>query len=383
MYRHIDSSEPTFSLGLKLRLLNWGLVFLVTLISGIGAALLYSAAGGNLEPWAIRQMTRFGIGFVLMLMLAMVDIRVFLRYAYILHAIAIVLLLVVEVKGKIGMGAQRWIDLGFFQLQPSELAKITLVLALARYFHGLTYEQVGRPLVLLPPLAMIFIPVGLVLLQPNLGTATILTLVGGSLMMMAGVRLWKFLIIIVGGVSALPVLWEFMHDYQKQRVYTFLDPERDPLGAGYNIMQSKIAFGSGGLIGQGFMNGSQSQLRFLPEKETDFIFTLLGEEFGLIGTLFVLGLFLLVLIYGFAIALSARMQFARLVAGGITINIFFYIFINVAMVTGIIPVVGIPMPLVSYGGTAMLTTMIATGILLSVSIHREVKVPRVFSSDSL
>jgi rod shape determining protein RodA len=230
---------------------------------------------------------------------------------------------------------------------------------------------------------MIFIPVGLVLLQPNLGTATILTLVGGSLMLMSGVRLWKFLLIIVAGVSALPVGWEFMHDYQKQRVYTFLDPERDPLGAGYNIMQSKIAFGSGGLFGQGFMQGSQSQLRFLPEKETDFIFTLLGEEFGLIGTLFVLGLFLLVLVYGFAIALSARMQFSRLVAGGITINIFFYIFINVAMVTGIIPVVGIPMPLVSYGGTAMLTTMIATGILLSVSIHREVKVPRVFTSDSL
>jgi rod shape determining protein RodA len=280
------------------------------------------------------------------------------------------------------MGAQRWIDLGFFVLQPSELAKIAVILALARYFHGLTWQQVGRPLLLIPPLMLVGMPVGLVLLQPNLGTATLITVAGGAIFLMSGVRLWKFMIVIALGLAALPVGWTFMHDYQKQRVYTFLDPERDPLGAGYNIMQSKIAFGSGGLFGKGFIQGTQSQLRFLPEKETDFIFTVLGEEFGLLGTLVVLGLFSLTLIYGFAIALSARSQFTRLTAAGITVNLFLYLFINVAMVTGLIPVVGIPLPLVSYGGTAMLTTMIAIGILLSASIHREVRISRLVGDDA-
>jgi rod shape determining protein RodA len=382
MYSDFDSNRQVYTIGLKLRLMNWGLVALVLMIAGVGTGLLYSAAGGRWEPWAVRHVARLGIGLVLMLGAALIDIRTYLRYAYAIYAATLLLLLAVEIKGTIGMGAQRWIDLGFFVLQPSELAKIAVILALARYFHGLTWQQVGRPLLLIPPLMLVGMPVGLVLLQPNLGTATLITVAGGAIFLMSGVRLWKFMIVIALGLAALPVGWTFMHDYQKQRVYTFLDPERDPLGAGYNIMQSKIAFGSGGLFGKGFIQGTQSQLRFLPEKETDFIFTVLGEEFGLLGTLVVLGLFSLTLIYGFAIALSARSQFTRLTAAGITVNLFLYLFINVAMVTGLIPVVGIPLPLVSYGGTAMLTTMIAIGILLSASIHREVRISRLVGDDA-
>ncbi len=381
MYSDFDSNRQVYTLGLKLRLLNWGLVALVLSIAGIGTALLYSAAGGRWEPWAVRHVARLGIGLALMLGAALIDIRSYLRHAYMFYFITLALLMAVEIKGTIGMGAQRWIDLGFFVLQPSELAKISTILALARYFHGLTWEQVGKPLLLVPPLLLVAAPVGLVLLQPNLGTATLITLAGGAVFLMSGVRLWKFLLVTIAGLSALPLGWQFMHDYQKQRVYTFLDPERDPLGAGYNIMQSKIAFGSGGLFGKGFIQGTQSQLRFLPEKETDFIFTVLGEEFGLIGTLVMLGLFVLIFAYGLAIALSARSQFTRLTAAGITVNLFLYVFINVAMVTGLIPVVGIPMPLVSYGGTAMLTTMIAIGILLSASIHREVRIQRLVGDD--
>ena len=376
MYSDIEPQRQTLSLSRKIALINWGLVFLVCIITGIGIALLYSAAGGKWEPWAMRQFVRSLPGFVIMLTIAVIDVRLWLRFAYGIYGVMFCLLVAVEVMGRIGMGAQRWIDFGFFVLQPSELMKPALVLALARYFHGLTLDQIGKPLVLIPPIAMVFLPVGLVLLQPNLGTALLLILTGAAIFWCAGVRLWKWAVAIGGALAVVPIGWSFLHDYQKQRVFTFLDPEKDPLGSGYNIIQSKIALGSGGLFGKGFMLGSQSQLQFLPEKHTDFIFVVLAEEFGMLGGLFLLGLYLLVFIYGIVITLSCRNQFGRLVGIGLTTTFFLYVCVNTSMVMGLIPVVGIPLPLVSYGGTAMLTLMVGIGLLLSVSVHREIRIPR-------
>ncbi len=372
----LATRRPVLTFGGKLRSLNWGLVFVVCAITAMGIALLYSAAGGSWQPWAVRQLIRFVPGLVIMVAMAMIDIRLWLRFAFAIYFAALVLLVGVEVAGQVGMGAQRWIDFGVFVLQPSELMKLALVLALARYFHSMTLDQIGKPLVLIPPVLLTVLPVVLVLLQPNLGTALLLLLGAVAIFFAAGVRLWKFAVAIVAALAMIPVGWELLHDYQKQRVFTFLDPERDPLGAGYNIIQSKIALGSGGLFGKGFLKGSQSQLMFLPEKHTDFIFVVLAEEFGFLGALVMVFLYLIVFIYGLVITLSSRNHFGRLVGVGVTTTIFLYVFVNVAMVMGVIPVVGIPMPLVSYGGTAMLTLLTACGLLLSVSVHRDVRIPR-------
>ncbi|WP_448206573.1 rod shape-determining protein RodA [Azospirillum sp. sgz302134] len=368
--------RPQLTLGSKIRMINWGLVLLVCVITSVGVALLFSAAGGNWKPWAQPQLVRSVPGLVLMLGIALIDVRHLMKSAYVIFVMVLCLLVAVELMGRIGMGAQRWIDLGFFQLQPSELMKPALTLALARYFHGISLDQIGRPLLLIPPLLLVFTPVAFVLLQPNLGTSLLLIMGSGAIFFAAGVRIWKFLLVIGGGLGAIPIAWEFLHDYQKQRVYTFLEPETDPLGAGYNILQSKIALGSGGLFGKGFMAGSQSQLMFLPEKHTDFIFVVLAEEFGMVGALTLLALYLLLLIYGVVIALSCRSQFARLVAVGMTAQFFLYVMVNVSMVMGLIPVVGIPLPLVSYGGSAMMTLMIGVGLLLSMSVHREIRIPK-------
>jgi rod shape determining protein RodA len=342
----------------------------------VGFVMLYSAAGGDFDPWADRQMVRFAVGLVLMLSVAVVDIRIWLRYAYLIYAGALALLVAVEIAGEIGMGAQRWIDLGFFQLQPSELMKVALVLALARYFHGLEIDSVGRVLPLVPPLALVAMPALLVLKQPDLGTAGMLIMGGGALFFAAGVRLWKFGVLLAGGLAAIPVAWNLLHDYQKNRVLTFLDPERDPLGSGYHILQSKIAFGSGGVFGKGYLLGTQSHLNFLPEKQTDFIFTMLAEEFGLVGALTLLLIYAVLIGYGFAIALRSRSHFGRLLAMGLTFNLFLFVFINTAMVMGVIPVVGVPLPLISYGGTAMLTVLIGFGLIMSVYVHRDARIGR-------
>lgn len=360
----------------KLLDLHWPLLLAVTAISAIGFLMLYSVAGGSLEPWAMRQMVRFLVGLVILVAFAMIDIRVWMSLAYPFYAGCIVLLLVVQFMGKMGKGAERWIDLGVIQIQPSELMKLALVLALARYFHGKTFDEAVKLRSLVVPLALIGLPVVLVLMQPNLGTATILCFIGACVLFVSGLRWWLILLAVTAVAAAVPVAWEMLHDYQKERVYTFLDPGRDPLGAGYNITQAKIAMGSGGLFGKGFMNGTQSQLDFLPEKHTDFIFVMLGEEFGLAGCLILMGLYVLVLGIGLSIALGARAHFSRIVALGLTMNVLAYILINMAMVMGLIPVVGIPLPLVSYGGTAMLTVMMGFGILMSVHVHRERVIPR-------
>jgi len=351
-------------------------VLLLCATAGVGGAMLYSAANGNIDPWASRHMLRFAAGLVVMIAAALTDIRLWLRYAYVFYGASLVLLGAVEIGGTTGMGAQRWIDLGIINLQPSEVMKIAIVLALARYFHSASVEDVGRPTFLVLPLILVAAPSALVLRQPDLGTALMLIMAAGAMFFAAGVRMWKFAAVGMVAVLALPIAWRFMRGYQRQRVLAFLDPESDALGAGYHIIQSKIALGSGGLFGRGFLQGSQSHLNFLPEKQTDFIFTMLAEEFGLVGGVTLLGLYVLILIYGFAIAFSARNQFGRLVALGVTTTFFLYVFINIAMVMGLIPVVGVPLPLISYGGTAMMTLLFGFGLMMSVHVHREVTVGR-------
>jgi rod shape determining protein RodA len=368
---------PTeLSLPEKLRHLNWPFVAIVILIALVGYAMLYSAGGGAHGPWAWRHSVRFGIGLTAMLVIALIDIRFWFRLAYPTYAAALLGLIAVEVVGSVGMGAQRWINLGLFQLQPSEVMKLGLVLALARWFHGAWLEDIARPTFLVLPVLLIAAPAALVLKQPDLGTAIMLAGGGAALLFLAGVRWWKFALVLGPVLMVLPLLWQQLHDYQKKRVMTFLDPERDPLGAGYHIIQSKIALGSGGLWGKGFLQGTQSQLSFLPEKQTDFVFTMLAEEIGLVGTLSLLALFMLLVGAGVVFALRARSQFARLLAMGVTVTFFLYVVINVAMVTGLIPVVGVPLPMISYGGTAMITVLTGFGLLLSVDIHRDVAIPR-------
>jgi rod shape determining protein RodA len=369
-------NPPELTVARKIQQLNWGLIALISMVAAIGFAMLYSAANGDWSPWAHRQMIRYGIGLALAISIALTDLRLLMKWSYVAYGLVLIMLAAVEVAGEIGMGAQRWIDLGLFQLQPSELMKITLVLALARYFHGLTHDDVARPHFLLVPLAMVAAPVVLVLRQPDLGTAGMILLGSGAIFFLAGVRIWKFVTLLVLGVASVPIAWQFLRDYQKNRILTFLDPESDPLGSGYHILQSKIALGSGGLFGKGFLQGSQSHLNFLPEKQTDFIFTMLAEEFGLVGGLGLIGLFLLVILYGFAIGLRAQSQFGRLLALGVTMTLFLYVFINIAMVMGLIPVVGVPLPLISYGGTALLTAMAAIGLMMCVYVHRDLRISR-------
>jgi rod shape determining protein RodA len=360
----------------KLRHFNWGLLLAIAATASIGFAMLYSADNGSADPWMSRQALRFAGGFCALIVVALVDFRFWLRQAYPLYGLAFLLLIYVEIAGHVGMGAQRWINIGFLQLQPSELMKISLVLALARYFHGLSYEDIGKPVNILLPIAMVLIPAGLVLMQPDLGTAGMLILGGALIFFAAGVRIWKFAVVLAAGLSAIPIAWNFLRDYQKDRILTFLNPETDPLGAGYHILQSKIAFGSGGLFGKGFLQGSQSHLNFLPERQTDFIFTMLAEEFGLVGGLVLLGLYAILIAYGLAIGLRSRSQFGRLVAVGLAGNLFLYVFINMAMVMGLIPVVGVPLPLISYGGTAMLTVLVGFGLIMSVYINRDLRIGR-------
>ena len=359
------------SFGRKLLALNWPLVILLSVLAGIGIGMLYSAGGGSWEPWAMRQVMRFGAALVVMLVVALIDIRFWLRYAYPIYFATVALLVGVEIAGVTGMGAQRWIDLGVLRLQPSELMKIALILGLARYFHGISIEDVGRPSRLVAPVLMTLGPAFLVLRQPDLGTAVMLVIVGATIFFVVGVRLWKFAAVGIAVLAALPVIWSFLRPYQRQRILTFFDPETDPLGAGYHILQAKIALGSGGVFGKGYMQGSQAHLDFLPERQTDFIFTMLAEEFGLIGGLEVLALFLLLFGYGIAIALRIRNQFGRVIAFGVTMTVSLYVSINIAMVMGLVPVVGAPLPLISYGGTAMLSVMVGYGLLLSASLGKD------------
>lgn len=349
----------------------WSFVLLLCALAAVGYVALLSAGSGNPDTYAQKHAIRFGFGLVMMLGLAMIDIRLIARFAWVGYLGAIGLLVLVLLHGNVGKGAQRWIDVGPVQLQPSELMKIMLVLALAAWFHRASWEKVGNPLFLIPPAIAVLVPVGLILKQPNLGTALITGMVGAAVFWAAGMRWWKFALIFGAAGVAAPIAYERLHDYQRARITTFLDPESDPLGAGYNIIQSKIALGSGGLWGKGFLQGTQGHLNFLPEKQTDFIFTMIAEEFGLVGALTTLAMLLMVVAFCYLVAFRSKHQFGRLLAVGLGTNYFLYVFVNVAMVTGSIPVGGVPLPLISHGGSAMITVMLGFGLLLSAYVHRD------------
>ena len=365
--------EASFGLTGKLWRISWLYVLLLCALASVGYAALYSAAGGAPEPFASKHILRFGFGVVLMLSIALVDIRFIARFSWLGYLVGVLMLVLVLKMGHTGKGAERWINLGGMQWQPSELMKIMLVLALAHWFHKASWERMGNPLFLIPPALAVLVPVALILKEPNLGTAVITAVVGGAIFFGAGMRWWMVALIVGLAVLALPIAYEHLHDYQRARITTFLHPESDPLGAGYNIIQSKIALGSGGMWGKGYLQGTQSHLNFLPEKQTDFIFTLFAEEFGLVGGWALMGLLATIILGGLAMALFCRHQFGRLVALGLSVNFFMYVLVNIAMVTGAIPVGGVPLPLVSHGGTAMITVMIGMGILMSVHVHRDVE----------
>jgi rod shape determining protein RodA len=365
-------------LSMKVTEIDWRLALLLLAIAGVGALMLYSVANTSWEPWADAHLIRFSVCFFIMLALSMVDLRVWFAVAYPVYAMGLMLLVAVEVVGDVSLGAQRWLVIpGVGRFQPSEVMKIGIVLVLARFYHGLPAKQAQLSWKLLIPAVLIGIPVLLVAHQPDLGTAILIASTGLAVMFMAGLS-WR--VLAVGGLAVAAAIPPFilfvLHDYQRNRILTFLNPEADPSGTGYHILQSKIALGSGGLLGKGYGLGSQSQLNFLPEKHTDFIFATFAEEFGFVGCFVLLALYAAVIAISLRIASVSHSHFGRLSAAGVTATFALYVLINGAMVIGLAPVVGIPMPLMSYGGTVMITVMVGFGLVQAVRVHRYLEIGR-------
>lgn len=351
--------------------IDWVFCLMLILIAGAGGLIMFSVAGGQWTPWAAQHLLRFGVVFVVMIVLAMTPIRWWFEASYPIYAIGLILLVLVEFMGATAKGATRWLDIGPLRFQPSEVMKIGIVLALARFYHGLSADSARESWWLLIPLAMIGAPTLLVAHQPDLGTAILIGATGVAIMVLAGLS-WRLIGAgVVATLAALPPFIFFvLHDYQRKRILTFLDPEADKMGDGYHILQSKIALGSGGFLGKGLGLGSQSQLNYLPEKHTDFIFAALSEELGFVGAGAVLLLYAGVIFMALRIASTSHSHFGRLGTAGVTATFALYVLINGAMVMGMAPVVGVPMPLLSYGGTVMLTVMIGFGLVLSTRVHR-------------
>jgi rod shape determining protein RodA len=344
------------------------LLFGLILLTAMGLVILYSASGQN-HNTITQQILHIFMAFIIMLIVAQIPPHIYQRWAIWLYSIGIFLLIVVLIAGHTGKGAERWLNLGVIRFQPSELMKLALPLFLASYFHK-THLPLNNLSILLA-IVIIMIPAVLVAKQPDQSTAVLLFIAGGSVLLLAGLS-WRLLGYITGlAIICAPLLWHFMHDYQRQRVLTFFNPERDPLGASYHIIQSKIAIGSGGFFGKGWLNGTQSHLHFLPEHATDFIFAVCGEEFGFVGSVILILLFMIIILRGLYITIYAQDTFSRLLAGSLTLTFFFSFFINMGMVTGILPVMGLPLPLVSYGGSSMITLMAGFGILMSIQTHRK------------
>lgn len=361
----------------KIFFMNWGLVLLLVAAAAIGFLMLYSVAGGQWDPWASAQIKRFGLGLALMFVVAMTPIWFWRNVSVVAYIGSLILLIVVAYFGSVGMGAQRWIDLGFMRLQPSEVCKVTLVMVLAAYYDWLPAERVSNPIWVIFPIILILIPVGMVVTQPDLGTSLLLLFGGGAMMFLAGVHWAYFASVIAMGAGGIVAIfqsrgqtWQLLNDYQYRRIDTFLDPASDPLGAGYHITQSKIALGSGGWAGRGLMQGTQTRLNFLPEKHTDFIFTTLAEELGFIGGMSLLVIYLLILAFCWISAAQNKDRFSTLLIMGVGVTFFLFFAVNMSMVMGLAPVVGVPLPLVSYGGSAMLVLMGAFGLVQSAHIHR-------------
>ena len=361
----------------KIFFMNWGLVLLLVAAAAIGFLMLYSVAGGQWDPWASAQIKRFGLGLALMFVVAMTPIWFWRNVSVVAYIGSLILLIVVAYFGSVGMGAQRWIDLGFMRLQPSEVCKVTLVMVLAAYYDWLPAERVSNPIWVISPIILILIPVGMVVTQPDLGTSLLLLFGGGAMMFLAGVHWAYFASVIAMGAGGIVAIfqsrgqtWQLLNDYQYRRIDTFLDPASDPLGAGYHITQSKIALGSGGWAGRGLMQGTQTRLNFLPEKHTDFIFTTLAEELGFIGGMSLLVIYLLILASCWISAAQNKDRFSTLLIMGVGVTFFLFFAVNMSMVMGLAPVVGVPLPLVSYGGSAMLVLMGAFGLVQSAHVHR-------------
>jgi rod shape determining protein RodA len=361
----------------KLSQVDWTLCLLLTIIAGIGAVMLYSIAGGSWSPWAARHLALYGICFLAMIALATVNLRVWFALAYPVYGLGVLMLLAVAVVGHSTMGAQRWLDIGPIRIQPSEVIKIGLVMALARFYHGLSARRARWSWWLLIPAALIGAPAALVAHQPDLGTAVLIAATGGTMMILAGLSLRAVGVGLLGVGAAVPLAFAFvLKAYQKARLLTFLHPEADRSGAGYHIIQSEIALGSGGLLGKGLGLGTQSQLNFLPEKSTDFIFASMAEELGFLGCVTVLALYAAVIFVTLRAAAIAHSHFGRLAAAGVTVTFALCVLINGAMVMGLAPVVGVPMPLLSFGGTVMITMMAGFALVLSVRVHRYSEVTR-------
>ncbi|MBR2655800.1 rod shape-determining protein RodA [Yoonia sp.] len=375
---YLDYNTKSVPTGIsKLLYMNWPLVMLLIAVSCAGFVMLYSVAGGSVDPWMDSQLKRFGFGLVVMICVAMVPIWFWRNVSFVAFGGSVMLLIGVEFFGEVRMGAQRWIDLGFMRLQPSELTKITLVMFLAAYYDWLPLDKKSHPFWVMVPVVVILVPVALVLQQPDLGTALLLLMGGGAIMFLAGVHYAYFVTVVGAAVGAVVAVfqsrgtpWQILQDYQYRRIDTFIDPSNDPLGAGYNITQAKIALGSGGWTGRGFMQGTQSRLNFLPEKHTDFIFTTLAEEFGFVGAISLLALYALIIIFCIASALTNKDRFASLLTLGVAVTFFLFFAVNMAMVTGLLPVVGVPLPLVSFGGSAMIVLLAAFGLVQSAHVHR-------------
>jgi len=346
---------------------------IIILLSLIGMTALYSAAAGNFDPWAKKHIIRFVISLISLFFISLIDIKYIYKYSYSFFFLSLLLLFSVEIFGIFGRGAGRWIQIFGVSIQPSEIIKVSIILALAKFYHSLRFDRIGNIRNLFFPMIIIAIPFILTVMQPDLGTSMTIFLLGICIMFIAGVKIWKFVVGLLIMVISYPFFWNSIKPYQQKRILSFLNPESDPLGQGYQLIQSKIALGSGSLTGKGFLEGTQSYLEYLPEKQTDFIFTLIGEEFGFIGTIFVISLYSLLILIAFYISMKSFYVFGRILSLGVALNLFIYVILNMAMVTGLMPVVGIPLPLLSFGGTAMLSVMISFGLLLNVDLHYNYK----------
>lgn len=350
--------------------------FLVCIILNAlyGFLILYSASGNSLDPWAIKQIIHFLIFFPIMIFIGLMDIRKIYNLAYPFYLVVICMLIGIELFGHVAMGAKRWLSIGGFRLQPSEPAKIAIIMFLARYFNDIGVRGIHNIRSLLIAIICVVVPTAMIIKQPDLGTGMIILIVSAMLFFLAGARLWKFIVLFSIILTSMPIIWHHMHEYQKKRVEVFLDPEKDPFGAGYNIVQSKIAIGSGGIFGKGLGEGSQSHLGFLPEHQTDFIFACLSEDLGLIGSLLLMSIYTIITYMTISIATNSRSIFGKLLANGVACIFFAHIFINLGMVMGMLPVVGIPLPLISYGGTITGSILIGFGLVINIYVNRYVKI---------
>ena len=348
--------------------LPWVMLAITIILGGIGVLALYSAAEGDWQPWAWRHLIRMGIGVTLMILVALVPIWTYRKLSWLGWLGAVAVLVVLEFIGT-GSGVQRWVSIGGFNLQPSEPAKLAVILVLAAYFHGMNPERILMFRTYIPAFVLALVPFIQVLLQPDLGTSVMLLGSAAAVIFVAGMPGWLIAALIGAVALAMPVLWSQLYQYQRDRLMVFFNPGADQLGAGYQITQSKIALGSGGIMGKGYLQGSQSRLNYLPEKQTDFVFTMIGEEFGFLGCLFIIGLYITLIVLILRTGMRLKYHFSRLMIAGIATMLFLFMFINIGMVTGMLPVVGAPLPLISYGGTAMMTVFIAMGLIISAIIH--------------